>query len=202
MTWKLIFTGVGGQGVISAGILISEAAVIDEGRYAVQSQSYGAEMRGGLSRSDVTISDDPIIYPKVDQAHILVSLHRKGLTAHQNTLRPGGILITDADESPITTPIDCRQYVLPLAATVRERFGSTRTANMCALGAVVEISSVVTEQGILRAIARRYGESSKATETNNAAFEIGRDLARNAGRSLAQHDSVQERGHHATSVRI
>lgn len=44
--WKLIFSGVGGQGIISAGILVGEAAVIHEGRHAVQTQSYGAEMRG------------------------------------------------------------------------------------------------------------------------------------------------------------
>ena len=73
--WKVVISGVGGQGVITAGILLAEAAVIHEGRYAVQSQSYGAQMRGGLSRADVIISDSEVIYPKVDQAHLLPCLH-------------------------------------------------------------------------------------------------------------------------------
>lgn len=178
MMWKLIFSGVGGQGIISAGILTAEAAVIDEGRYAVQSQSYGAEMRGGLSRADVTISDDPIIYPKVDQAHVFVCLHRKGLQNHIQALRPGGILITDVDEAPVTSSIDCRQYLLPLTASVREAFGTARSANIAALGALIEVTQVVTQEAIQSTIARRFGIGSKTTDQNVAAFEIGRGLAK------------------------
>ena len=57
---RMVFSGAGGQGIITAGILIAEAAVIYEDVNAVQSQSYGPAARGGASRSDVIISDSPI----------------------------------------------------------------------------------------------------------------------------------------------
>ena len=46
------FSGSGGQGIISAGIILAAAAVHD-GKYAIQSQSYGPEARGGSSKAEV-----------------------------------------------------------------------------------------------------------------------------------------------------
>jgi 2-oxoglutarate ferredoxin oxidoreductase subunit gamma len=63
--YELRFSGAGGQGLITAGIIMAKAASIYEGKQAVQSQSYGPEARGGASKSEVIISDGPIDYPKV-----------------------------------------------------------------------------------------------------------------------------------------
>ena len=62
--YEIRFSGAGGQGLITAGIILAEAASIIEGKHAVQSQSYGPEARGGASKSEVIISDSPIDYPK------------------------------------------------------------------------------------------------------------------------------------------
>ncbi len=75
--YRLLFAGSGGQGIITAAILLAKAAVIYEGLNAVQSQSYGAEARGGLSRSDVIISREEIYFPKVTQPNILICLTQR-----------------------------------------------------------------------------------------------------------------------------
>ena len=62
------FSGSGGQGIISAGIILAAAAVHD-GKYAIQSQSYGPEARGGSSKAEVVISEEPIDYPKATTTH-------------------------------------------------------------------------------------------------------------------------------------
>ena len=69
---RLVFSGSGGQGVITAAIILAEAAVIHEGKNATQSQSYGAAARGGATRSDVIISDEEINFPVVSQPNNLV----------------------------------------------------------------------------------------------------------------------------------
>ncbi len=61
---RMVFSGSGGQGVITAAILIAEAAVLYENLIAVQSQTYGPAARGGATRSDVIISDSNINFPK------------------------------------------------------------------------------------------------------------------------------------------
>lgn len=172
--WKLVFSGVGGQGIISAGILIAEAAVIEEGRFAVQTQSYGAEMRGGLSRADVTIADNEILFPKVEQAHLLVTMHQKGFNAALPVMRPGGILITDADQVTLDRSTDARYHELPIERSVRERFGSTRNANICMLGAVVALSRCVGIDALRAAVRRRFGENEHLRE----AVDLGVELAR------------------------
>ncbi|MDA3949090.1 MAG: 2-oxoacid:acceptor oxidoreductase family protein [Spirochaeta sp.] len=203
MIWKLIFSGVGGQGVISAGILLSEAAVIHENRFAVQSQSYGAEMRGGLSRADVTISDDPVIYPKVDQAHVLLCLHRKGLGAHLAALRPGGILITDRDEAPVTARVDCRQYEVPIITTCREELGSPRSANICLLGVLSAVTGVVAADSLGLAIDVRFGaKSAAARDTNRRALALGLDMGAGIRSEASAAGESDRRGRHATSARM
>ncbi|MFW5827232.1 MAG: 2-oxoacid:acceptor oxidoreductase family protein [Alkalispirochaeta sp.] len=197
MSWKLVISGVGGQGVISAGLTLAEAAVIYEGRYAVQSQSYGAEMRGGLSRADVTISDSEVIYPKVDQAHVLVCLHHKALSAYTSVIRPGGLLITDRDEAPITGRIDSRQYAVPCVATTRGVTGSDRNANICMLGALVAITGVVSRDAIQAALQERFGHRDDVLHTFQAGYELGTDHA--ATREF--YTDSHETGRHATSAR-
>ena len=50
---RLVFSGSGGQGVITAAIILAKAAVMFEGKNATQSQSYGAAARGGATRGSV-----------------------------------------------------------------------------------------------------------------------------------------------------
>ena len=72
--YELRFSGAGGQGLITAGIILAEAASIHEGKQAVQSQSYGPEARGGASKSEVIIADVPVDYPKVTMCDALLTL--------------------------------------------------------------------------------------------------------------------------------
>ena len=55
--WQISLSGTGGQGLILAGIILAEAAILD-GKEAIQTQSYGPEARGGASKSEVLISDE------------------------------------------------------------------------------------------------------------------------------------------------
>lgn len=172
MTWKVIFAGVGGQGVVSAGILLGEAAVIHEGRHAVQTQTYGAEMRGGLARADVTISDEPVMYPKVAQAHILVCMHQKALTANVQLIRPGALLFTDTSHVTVDRSTDARCVELPFSRSATEAFGSDRSANICMLGAVAGITGIVGCDSLEAAVAERFGTGTTALD----AFRLGLSL--------------------------
>ena len=93
---RLVFSGSGGQGVITAAIILAEAAVIHEGKNATQSQSYGAAARGGSTRSDIIISETEIDFPEVMQPNILVCLTQDSYNTYSSIIRPGGILLTDS----------------------------------------------------------------------------------------------------------
>ena len=95
MTTSFLLSGSGGQGVITMAILLAQAAALYENRLAVQSQSYGPEARGGATRSDVIISDEPIMFPKVIYPHVLVSLTNQSCGKYLPLIRPNGIFLYD-----------------------------------------------------------------------------------------------------------
>ena len=107
---RLVFSGSGGQGVITAAIILAEAAVLFEGLEATQSQSYGPEARGGATRSDVIIADSLIRYPKVIQPNVLVCLTQEAYNKFCSIIRPGGRLLTDARFVKTERKVDARQY--------------------------------------------------------------------------------------------
>jgi 2-oxoglutarate ferredoxin oxidoreductase subunit gamma len=94
--YRLVFSGSGGQGIITAAIILAEAAVVHEKLNAVQSQSYGAAARGGATRSDVIIADEKINFPKVIQPNGLICLTQTAYNKFHHIIRPGGLLITDS----------------------------------------------------------------------------------------------------------
>ena len=85
---RMVFSGSGGQGVITASIILAEAAVLHEGLNAVQSQVYGPAARGGSTRSDVIISDSEINYPKVIQPNVLICLTQEAYNTYFSIIRP------------------------------------------------------------------------------------------------------------------
>lgn len=170
---KLIFTGVGGQGIITASVVLAEAAVIEEGRYATQSQSYGAEARGGLTRADVIISNHDILFPKIEQAHILSALSQKSYVPHAATLRPGGLLIYDEEAVRPGIKADARRFPAPI-------LDRGRGANFTLLGIICGLSRAVSPEAVRAVLARRYGKDS----SNDGAFLGGIELAETSGMSL------------------
>ena len=89
--------GFGGQGVIMTGIVIGKAASLFDGKNAVQTQSYGPEARGGASKTEVVISDEPIDYPKVQAPDIFIAMSQTALMKYKDDLKEEGILIIDPD---------------------------------------------------------------------------------------------------------
>jgi 2-oxoglutarate ferredoxin oxidoreductase subunit gamma len=174
---RLVFTGSGGQGVITAAILLAEAAVIHEGLNAVQSQSYGAEARGGATRSDVIISDSIINYPKVIQPNVLVCLTQEAYNKYMAIIRPGGMLITDRRYVKTERRVDAQQFELPMHQSVMEQIGNPIVFNICMLGAVLGLNEgLVKPESILSVLRQRL--PSKFLEMNRQALELGMQLGK------------------------
>lgn len=176
---RIVLSGAGGQGVITAAILLAEAAVLHEGLNAVQSQSYGAEARGGATRSDVIISDSEIFFPKATQPNTLVCLTQTAYNRYAPLIRPGGLLIADSRYVVPEKKVDARQVALPMHETVMEKIGLAVVYNICVLGALIRMTEVVSPESIQQVLAARLPE--KTLDTNRAALDLGMNLAASAG---------------------
>jgi len=167
----MVFSGSGGQGVITAAIILAEAAVLYENLIAVQSQSYGPEARGGSTRTDVIIADSQIYFPKVTQPNVLVCLTQESYNKFYPIIRPGGTLITDTRFVKTERKVDARQIELGMYQAVIEKIGKPIVFNICMLGAVIAITGLVKPESIIRVLETRIPPSF--LEMNRKALDIG-----------------------------
>jgi len=175
---RFVFSGSGGQGVITAAIILAEAAALHENLNAVQTQTYGAAARGGATRSDVIISDSEIWFPKVVQPNVLVCLTQEAYNEYSSIIRPGGLLIADSRYVQTGRKVDAVQKALPIYQTVLEKIGKTIVFNICMLGVVTALTKVVRPESIMKAITARIPEHS--LEVNKKALDLGLELGAGA----------------------
>ena len=171
---RLVFSGSGGQGVITAAIILAEAAVIYNGLNAVQSQSYGAEARGGATRSDIIISDTIIHYPKVIQPNVLVCLTQQAYNKFYSIIRPGGLLISDTRYVQTEKKVDAQQKEIPMYDSVIDKIGKPIVFNICMLGAVISITELIDPESIMKALEKRI--PADFLDMNRQALNLGIEL--------------------------
>ncbi len=172
--YRMVFSGSGGQGVITAAIILAEAAVLYENLMAVQSQSYGPEARGGATRSDVVISDTEVHYPKVIQPNLLVCLTQEAYNQFYPIIRPGGLLITDTRFVKTQKKVDALQKELPMYETTMEKIGKPIVFNICMLGAVIGLTDLVRSNSVIKVLQNRI--PSGFLDINREALNLGIEL--------------------------
>jgi 2-oxoglutarate ferredoxin oxidoreductase subunit gamma len=170
----MVFSGSGGQGVITAAIILAEAAVLHENLIAVQSQSYGPEARGGATRSDVIIADTPILFPKVVQPNVLICLTQQAYSSYASFLRPGGVLVTDSRYVKLDKKVDARQIELPMYDSVMEKIGRPIVFNICMLGAIIGLTKLVRPESIMKVLETQLHKNF--LDMNRQALDIGLKL--------------------------
>jgi len=164
------FAGEGGQGLITAAIILATAAAEHTDYNAVQSQSYGPESRGGASKGDVIISDDEIDYPEIKNPDVLLVMAQEACNKYAPEVRPGGLVIADTLYVKEIPEVDARVFRYPVAQKARE-LGREIVANVLSLGLVVGLTKIVPEKDLLSAILSRVPKGTE--EINKKAFLTG-----------------------------
>ena len=169
--YEMRLSGSGGQGLILAGKIMAEAAVIYDGRNAVQTQSYGPEARGGASKAEVVISDGDIDYPKALNLDLLLALTQVSCAKYSKDLKEGGILIVDSGLVSELPPGNFRVYRAPITEIAVKKIGKAVVTNIVAVGILTKIAGIVSEDAVRKAILARVPKGTE--ELNMKAYEEG-----------------------------
>ncbi|MGB3368099.1 MAG: 2-oxoacid:acceptor oxidoreductase family protein [Acidaminobacteraceae bacterium] len=173
---ELRLSGSGGQGLILAGIIIAEAAIID-GKNAIQTQSYGPEARGGASKAEVLVCEDPINYPKVQAPNLVLALTQIAADKYAHTITEEGILLVD-ESLRISDDIKARKIIkAPMLSIAKNVVGKSIVANIVAIGAIVALTEVVSRESLEKALLQRVPKGTE--ELNKKALLEGYKLALN-----------------------
>jgi 2-oxoglutarate ferredoxin oxidoreductase subunit gamma len=165
--------GLGGQGVVLAGQILGKAAVYD-GKNAVQTQSYGAEARGSMAKSEVIISEGRIGFPAVRKCDVLVAMSQEALDRHLKDLKEDGVLIVDSTFVEKIPKTKARVFKIPATEKAAKAFGAKVYANMLMLGALARVTNIVSESAIERAVEDTVPK--EAATINKQACKKGQDL--------------------------
>ncbi len=173
---QLRLSGTGGQGLILAGIILAEAALLD-GKNAIQSQSYGPEARGGSSKSEVLISDKVIRYPKITVPNVVLAMSQEACKKYTSDLTENSIMIIDSlFVQNLPDKKYKRAFELPITQTAQTELGKALFANIVALGAIVQITGVVSIDSLIKAVLARVPKGTE--EINQKAIQLGIDLVK------------------------
>lgn len=173
--------GSGGQGLIFAGLILAEAVGIFDGREVAMVQSYGPEARGGASKAEVIISDDPIDYPLCTSVDLLLAMNQEAVDTHSRDLKDNAWILVDSDL--VSHPPNSRAVAIPFMTAARDKLGKPVVANVVALGAICELSGLVTRRALERALADEAPPGTE--EINRKAVALGIKLVRQHNRTNA-----------------
>jgi 2-oxoglutarate ferredoxin oxidoreductase subunit gamma len=177
MTHELLAAGFGGQGVLSMGMTLAYAGML-EGKEISWMPSYGPEMRGGTANCITIVSDAKISSPIITTFDTVVALNQPSLDKFEHAVKPGGLLVYDSTSiltQPTRTDIDVLALPASDEAVVMK---NTKIMNMIVLGAFIARTRVVRIESILAALRKVLPERyHHLLPLNEQALKRGMELA-------------------------
>ncbi|MBI5371940.1 MAG: 2-oxoacid:acceptor oxidoreductase family protein [Sphingobacteriales bacterium] len=175
---ELIVAGFGGQGVLSLGMTLAYAGMV-ENKEISWMPSYGPEMRGGTANCIVILSDNKISSPILSLFDSAIVLNQPSMDKFAPRVKPGGLLLYESGNifKPSTrTDID----IIGIPATTEAlKMKNAKTMNMIMLGAYLQLKPVVQNDSILEALAKVLPEKyHHLLPINRQALELGEALAK------------------------
>ena len=169
--YEVRISGTGGQGVVLAGIILAEAVGRwQEGRYVVQTVSYGPQVRGGMSNAEVVISDEEIDYPRPISLDLLVPFTQDGANQAAGLLKPNGLVLMDPDLIHHAPP--GWVAAIPLTRLAVEHTGREQMTNIVTLGAISALCPMLEPDALDAALEERARADLK--DVFLKAAEVGR----------------------------
>ena len=151
MKQEVIISGFGGQGVLSMGKILAYSGLM-EGKEVTWMPAYGPEQRGGTANVTVIVSDERISSPILSKYDVAIVLNQPSLDKFETKVKPGGILIYDGFGiiNPPTRK-DISVYRIDAMDKAAE-LKNAKVFNMIVLGGMLKVCSVVSDNGVDKAL--------------------------------------------------
>ena len=167
---RLKFAGFGGQGILSLGICVAEAALLER-RFTTWFPSYGPEQRGGSAACSVVVSGKPVGSPAVDYPDVLVCMNQPSYERFVGQVKPGGLAIVDASvKLQVKAPEGVRVVSVP-AVDLSIQFGVPKAANTIMLAALSHFGATgLSRDHLLAALDASFKKKPALVEKNRMLF--------------------------------
>ena len=175
---EIRLAGLGGQGVILAGVILGRAAVL-AGLEAAGSNSYGAQARGSACQAEVVVSPRPIDYPHVEEPAWLVAMSQGAYDTFAPGVHAQGTILYDQD---LVHPAGLRrEQGFKVTALALEKLGSKQVANVVWVGVLAGAGDLFERDHLEQAVAESVPQ--RFLELNRRALALGLELGRGESES-------------------
>ena len=175
MLIKTVFAGFGGQGVLSMGLNLAQAAMM-EGKQVTYLPSYGAEVRGGTANCTVVISDEEIASPVASAPEFVVAMNKPSLVRFQNQIQSGGVLLVNSSLVDAELSRGDVDIVKVPAGEIADKLDSPKSANMVMLGTFIKKSNLVSISTVVEELKNTLKKKEKLIAINEKALMAGYNL--------------------------
>ena len=175
MLIKTLIAGFGGQGVLSMGLNLAEAAMLED-KNVTYLPAYGAEVRGGTANCTVGISDDEIASPVASSPEFVIAMNQPSAVKFQHHIQSGGVFFLNSSLVEAEIIRGDIEIVRVPASKIAEDLGSPKAANMVMLGAFTKKSGVVDLANVSEALKHILGSKKKLLDINEKALQAGYNL--------------------------
>ena len=164
-TVEFKFSGFGGQGVLSMGVMLAKAGCAD-GRYVTWYPSYGPEQRGGTSNCAVKISGRQVSTPVVDRPDVLVAMNLSSLDKFAKDVKSGGMVIYDSVVGDYKMPRGVKGIPVP-AIEIAKKCGNAKAANTAMIGVLMALEgAILSEECFVKAVSETFAVKPKLIPMN------------------------------------
>ncbi|MDY7019566.1 MAG: 2-oxoacid:acceptor oxidoreductase family protein [Chloroflexota bacterium] len=175
MLIKIIFAGFGGQGVLSMGVSLAEAAML-EGKNVTYLPAYGAEVRGGTANCTVAISNEEISSPVASSPDFVIAMNQPSVVRFQNQIQSGGVLFFNSSLVEAEVSRGDIEIIEVPATRIAEELESPRSANIVMLGAFTRKSNLVSINTLIEGLESTFKKKPKLIAINKKALMTGYEL--------------------------
>lgn len=171
---EIISAGFGGQGVLTAGLILAKVAM-DSGKNVTWIPSYGSEMRGGTANCNVKIGDEEIASPFVKNIDVLIAMNAPSIDKFESKIKPGGTMIVNSSLVKDRTYRDDIRVVEVPANDIAQSANNPRGLNIAILGAFIKVSGLMGKEEFAKGIDDFFSGKGITNKANQACYEMGYD---------------------------
>jgi 2-oxoglutarate ferredoxin oxidoreductase subunit gamma len=174
---EIKISGLGGQGVILAGIIIGKAAALFDNKDATMTQAFGPEARGSACSAQLIVSDDAILYPYVTQARTLIAMSQDAFNKFSPEMAENGTLLIEEELVKVDkVPKGVKVYAIP-ATRIAEELGRKMVLNIVMVGFFSAIAKLINPEAVRKAVQESVPKGTE--KLNLAAFDRGYEYGQN-----------------------
>lgn len=172
--YEIIMAGSGGQGLVVAGIMLGEAAIL-EGKNVVQTQSYGIASRGGFSMAELIIDREEIIFQHVLRPDVILTLTSDALDKMIHHVKDENTPVFYDTTLIEKLPQSVKRFIGHPFTRLAGDLGQVGAVNIVALGAIIAMTGVVKPESMVKLINERF--KPEVAQINLRALDIGLHLS-------------------------